>query len=255
MPYVVAFLAFVALLAFVPPGGFEGEGLSAIWDEWDSLGIDFTVESIPRTEYSADSDWVRSVTKMRVPVLITNSPSLEWGASKKWTPEYLSKQVPSLTNVKVKADGNDFVFSEEKLPLTSFVENELGWKDRYGKVNMSTSDFFAHCTKSAGTSMNVYYSGHVNLWSDLPVREDIGTYLTCWTHFPFVSFLFFVFCVWFICLFVCLFLFFLPICLSFIPVLFFVFHFSFAFVPLPLTFLVDVAVRRCRFVSFISAHF
>ena len=103
----------------------------------------------------------------QTPVILTNTVAENWRARSLWTPEYLSRAVPTLPSVHVSKQSK-FLYFDKKNPLAS--SEHVEWQQPYPSQSIATSEFFAGLQSG---SSHFYFSGAVERLANGALKKDI----------------------------------------------------------------------------------
>jgi hypothetical protein len=85
------------------------------------------VGRVPLVQWEPTRRFAREVALERRPVVLRNAVPQTWPALRKWTPEYLADEVPTLAGV-YQHSGRVFTFYDDSKPYGAFpaVKEDLG---------------------------------------------------------------------------------------------------------------------------------
>ena len=131
------------------------------------------LKSIKVLVVTPDEQFATKVSNLQVPVVIKNSITQTWTATKKWTPFYLSKKISKLSGIYKNGNRWFGPYYDTSKPLSHLsTRNNVYRTD----VSMKGDDFFRHLEHPRNDSY-IYFTGDIDdvaswAWSDVqPIQE------------------------------------------------------------------------------------
>ena len=123
---------------------------------------------------SPNDAFAEKAAKLKVPVIIKNSVTAKWPASKKWSPSYLSKKISSLKGVYENTNRWFGPYYDESKPLTHLSTK----KNTYRTDLILKGDEFFQLLEHPRNNSYLYFTGGIDdvgpwAWQDVQPIEEL----------------------------------------------------------------------------------